>query len=82
MCGSFLFFWNKMRCMESWNLSIYIKAEDIVIYLPFGMYDNVFCMTRDSLVGQMLSRIYHLFIINEKNKKDNALKCALLNVNY
>jgi hypothetical protein len=20
MCGSFLFYWKKMRCMESWNL--------------------------------------------------------------
>ncbi len=30
---------------------IYIKAEDVVIYLSFGMYDNVFCMTRGSLVG-------------------------------
>ncbi len=30
---------------------IYIKVEGVVIYLPFGMYDNVFCMTRDSLVG-------------------------------
>ena len=29
---------------------IYIKAEDVVIYLPFGMYDNVFCMIRGSLV--------------------------------
>ena len=29
---------------------IYIKAEDIAIYLPFGMYGNVFCMTRGSLV--------------------------------
>jgi hypothetical protein len=30
---------------------IYIKAEDVAIYLPFGMYGNVFCMTRGSLVG-------------------------------
>ena len=30
---------------------IYIKVEDVAIYLPFGMYGNIFCMTRGSLVG-------------------------------
>jgi hypothetical protein len=33
------------------SIYIYIKAEDVAIYLPFGMYGNVFCMTRGSLVG-------------------------------
>jgi hypothetical protein len=46
-----------------------MKPDDVVIYLPFGMYDNVFYITRGSLVGQMLSRICHLSIINEKKKK-------------
>ena len=32
-------------------ISIYIKAEDVAIYLSFDMYGNVFCMTRGSLVG-------------------------------
>ncbi len=61
-----------------------MKSGDVVIYLPCGMYDNVFYIIRGSLVGQMLSRIYHLSIINEKKEKEksNALKCALLNVNY
>jgi hypothetical protein len=42
------------------------------------MYDNVFCVIHGSLVGQMLPRVCHLSIINEK-KKNYALKCALLN---
>jgi hypothetical protein len=46
MIGCELFF-----VIFCYNLYIYIKAEDVAIYLPFGMYDNVFCMTRGSLVG-------------------------------
>ena len=33
------------------SIYIYIKAKDVAIYLSFGMYGNVFCMTHDSLVG-------------------------------
>ena len=36
---------------QSIYIYIYIKAEDVVIYLPFGMYGNVFCMTLGNLVG-------------------------------
>ena len=36
---------------EKVRIYIYIKAEDVAIYLPFGMYGNAFCMTHDSLVG-------------------------------
>ena len=46
--------WRRVEEMggkDNQNLYIYIKAEDVAIYLPFGMYGNVFCMTRGSLVG-------------------------------
>jgi hypothetical protein len=54
---------------------VYIKAKDVVIYLPIGMNRNVFYMTRGSFVGQMLPHICHLSIINEK-------KVMPLNVHY
>ena len=42
----------EMHMMEKFHqIYIYIKAEDVAIYLPFDMYGNVFCMTRGSLVG-------------------------------
>ena len=28
-----------------------MKVEDVVIYLPFGIYDNVFCITPYILGG-------------------------------
>ena len=35
---------------------IYIKLEDIVIYLPCGIYGNVFISTRVILLGQITPR--------------------------
>ena len=42
---------NNMAVYILLDIYIYIKAEDVAIYLSFGMYGNVFCMTRGNLVG-------------------------------
>ena len=42
---------NNPKIPNKRKIYIYIKAEDVAIYLPFGMYGNIFCMTRGSLVG-------------------------------
>jgi hypothetical protein len=35
---------------HKWYLSIlYIKAEDVAIFLPRDIYGNVFCLTRNIL---------------------------------
>jgi hypothetical protein len=53
-------------------------AWDLNPSLPFGMYDNAFCSTRGSLIRQILPRVCHLSIINEKKKK----KVMPLNAHY
>ena len=36
------------RALHGLSTSIYIKTENVAECLPFGMYDNDFCMTHDS----------------------------------
>ena len=40
------------KCHNKIYIYIYMKPEDIVIYLSCGIYDNVFRSTRVILLGQ------------------------------